>query len=232
MAIRSRKRSSAPAPYEGIGTPVLIGSVADKAASATRTIASLVNVPAGTTIVVEIGARDPSDVAAPTVTDQAGNTYVPDFAPGAGVTESRWFRCSNCLALNIGQTITIGGMISGQSVVAHAVQIDRLDLANPLDATNSASGSSDAVASGNIATADQETIALGGICIAGTADGIEDPAFATVAAGKTTGGTVTDNRSVRLAWRRQGATVTTPYAATTGNGNTRFVSAISYKRAA
>lgn len=211
-----------------IAAPVLVGTVSDKAASTTRTIVTTADVPAGSTLIVVLSSHDPSDVATPGGSD-GSNTYTEDFAPSTGVTEFRWFRSSNVAGLLTGTNINITGMISGQAVTAHAFYIQGLTNVSPLDGTNSGTGSSDAVTSGNISTPAVETIVLGGLAVAGLSIGIEDPAYTTIAAAGTSGGTATDNRSCRVAYRKMPPSSTLNYAATTGNSSTRFVSIMAYK---
>jgi len=216
------------------GDRTVLGSVADKAASTTRTITTTATAPAGRAIVVGVSGRDSSGSGlAFGVTDSAGNTYTEiEFV--TGVSNMSGFLCANPVQLGSGGTITISGCESGQAVAAGAISCEGVATSSALEQQNDGQGSSDGTTSGNISYVgtNGDELWIGFLSVASATAGTDDADFATADIAVTTsGGTVTQNRSMRMQGRVVTGTLTDNYNGTTGGTQNRICAVISLKKA-
>ena len=173
------------------------------------------------TIFVAFSIRDVGGTANPSVTDSAGNVYVPDEGgtgpTGSGVSEAWLFRSANANGLGSGGTITISGLDnnanSRRAATAFKVASD-----NPLTLSqhNINNGASTTPTSGNVTlpTAPQLMIGVVGISAStATVTFTQDADYSSsVTTSQTAGGTDTNNRQVRVGDRDAGSTETNNYA--------------------
>jgi len=217
------------------GDRTVLGSLANKDASATRTITTTATAPAGRPIVIGVSGRDSTGagLAFAVGPDSAGNTYVEtEFATGTSNMSA--FICENPVQLGSGGTITISGCESGQAVAAGAISCEGIATSSALESQNDGGGSSDGTTSGNISYVgtNGDELWIGFFSVASSTAGTDDADFATAdIAVTTTGGTITQNRSMRMQGRVVTGTLTDNYNPTTGGTQNRLIGVISLKKA-
>ncbi|MGE3710036.1 MAG: hypothetical protein AB7G35_10210 [Hyphomicrobiaceae bacterium] len=218
------------------GDRTALGNLANKDASGTRTITTTATAPAGRAIVVGVSGRDSTGTGLVFgVTDSASNVY--SEITGVRVTGTSNFRvfiCENPAQLSSGGTITISGCESGQAVAAGAISCEGVATSSALETQNVGQGSSDATTSGNISYVgtNGDELWIGFMSVASATAGTDDADFATADIAVTTsGGTVTQNRSMRMQGRVVTGALTDNYNGTTGGTQNRILGVISLKKA-
>lgn len=217
------------------GDRTALGSLANKDASGTRTITTTATAPAGRPIVLGVSGRDStgSGLAFAVGPDSAGNVYAEiEFVTGASNMSA--FICENPVQLPSGGTIPISGCESGQAVAAGAISCEGIATLSALQSQNDGQGSSDGTTSGNISYvgANGDELWIGFMSVASSTAGTDDADYSTAdIAVTTTGGTVTQNRSMRMQGRVVTGALTDNYNGTTGGTQNRICAVISLKKA-
>jgi len=215
------------------GDRTALGSVANKDASTTRTITTTATAPAGRPIVLGVSGRDSTGAGlAFAVTDSAGNSYTEiEFVTGTSNMSA--FICENPIELPSGGTITISGCESGQAVAAGAISCEGIATSSALESQNDGQGSSDGTTSGDISYVgtNGDELWIGFMSVASQTAGTDDADYSTAdIAVTTTGGTVTQNRSMRMQGRVVTGALTDNYNGTTGGTQNRICAVISLRK--
>lgn len=193
------------------GIPVLIAEGGDSTSSTSLVLTLTAAAPAGSQINVAVALLEAG--TAHTVTDTAGNTYVPDATLAAHATanlELILFRASDALALAISDTITISWTTAVTNKGATAFATTGMATSTPLTGTPSvAEGSGDQPSSGTTTTTDANATLIGFVCILDLAALTEDANFTGI---DDTGGDF--GRRIVTAYRKVTATETMDYSPT------------------
>jgi len=155
-----------------IGTPVSIGTTADKTAGTTTVLTTTEAVPAGALICVCYavdgdGANANGEIES--VTDSAGNTYVVGEAVSQGTTNAGVaggiYYAKNATSLASGSTITLNwtGASSPAAKSVSAFYVEGIDTTSPLDVIGTATGTSTTPSVSTSATTTQADVLTIGI---------------------------------------------------------------------
>ena len=184
------------------GTAQLVAELAGVQSSATSTTLTVplagVGVPAGHTVIATVNAD--YTAAAPTLTDTAGNTWVPDRTAAVGGTVARTviFRCRVTTPIPSGATLTItwASAISRKAVLVQ--QFSGLMVPTVIDAQDGVAASSGSP-SQTLTTNNPNTLIISAVGMAGPADALYDSDISWVedrTIGTTSGSPATLNRTL------------------------------------